>query len=491
MQSQTKQIQLLNKTVELLQEENRKLLVRMGLSEAKWKLRFESLEDKFKTLLHRNAELERMQKLDSSNSSKPPSSDGLKKRRTQSLREKSDKKPGGQIGHPGTTLRQTSSPERTIKCNLDRCPNCEYDLEGVDFLEKHSKRQVFDIERIELKVTEYRLHKKRCPKCRKKVSGIYPEHVKGRVQYGPKIRALNGYLNGAQYMPLERTSKCFQSFCDTTLCASTAYNMTMDLGKRSEGSVKEIEDYLIKSNLKHLDETGYRIAGVTAWLHSMSNKEATLYRPNKKRGAVPLEVRGTVVHDGYISYKKIKGAKHALCNIHHLRELKALKEIEKEAWAEKMYRLFQLGNKRKKRSIKEEKKIESRYTNIFIKWYNKLIEEGLCYHESLVELPRGKKNRKKRRKGHNLVIRLKKNKKEVLRFLREQEVPFSNNQAERDIRMMKLRQKVSGSFRTQEGAEIFCKLKSVLSTLSKQGMNPLEGLEKLLSGELEFSLVPP
>jgi len=323
-----------------------------------------------------------------------------------------------------------------------------------------------------------------------KVSGDFPKEVRGRVQYGPKVRSLCGYLNVGQYLPVDRTSKCFQSFCKSSLCAATAYNITEGLGKKSQEHVKEIEKYLTEASLKHLDETGYRIEGKTYWLHSMSNKEATLYRPNKKRGAVPLDAKGVVVHDNYCSYKKIEGAKHALCNIHHLRELKALKEIEKEDWARKMYRLLESGRRKKESSKKECQEIKSSYISRFNRLYERLVEQGLSYHESLGELPRGKRNRKKRRKGHNLVTRLKKNKEEVLRFLKEKEVPFSNNQAERDIRMMKLRQKISGCFRKEEGAEIFCMLKSILSTLSKQGVNILKGIEELQSGELKLSLPP-
>jgi len=227
--------------------------------------------------------------------------------------------------------------------------------------------------------------------------------------------------------------------------------------------------------------------GKTSWLHSLSNKEATSYRASKKRGDIPEEVTGIVIHDNYCSYNKIKNAMHALCNVHHLRELKALKEIEKENWAGHMFNLLKRGNDKKLSG----ENISSDYIKKFERIYNKITKIGLEFHEKLTPIPIKKASkRKKRRRGHNLLIRLQNNQEKILLFLKEEKVPFSNNQAERDIRMMKLKQKISGCFRKEKFAEIFCNIKSLLSTFSKQNINILEGIEKILNKNSVLSFAP-
>jgi len=454
----------------ILQEENKKLKICIEL------------------LQYEKEELERSQKLNSSNSSKPPSSDGFKKqKRTKSLKEPTTEKPGRKKGCKTTTLRQVSNPDKITNLKKDHyCTCCNLNLDEIPLSKKYTKRQKFDFPEPKIEVTEFRLFKKKCPGC--KTTILPPCEINGRVEYGKKISSLSGYLSGEQLIPLKRISLYFKSLYNSSLCGATVNTINKKLSKLCKNQIEKIKEYLEKSKIKHLDETGFRMEGESAWLHSMSNKEATLYTPSKKRGDVPIEARGIVVHDNYCSYNKIKEAVHATCNVHHLRELQALKEIEKESWSKYMFNLLKIGNKRKTQS--KEIPISKKYIAKYISLYNKIIKKGLEFHINLKPLPSKFPKRKKRRRGHNLLERLKKNKEKVLLFLKKEEVPFSNNQAERDIRMMKLKQKISGGFRKEEGAKIFCNIKSLISTLSKQKMNTLENLEKLLNGKLDLKLTP-
>ena len=299
---------------------------------------------------------------------------------------------------------------------------------------------------------------------------------------------MSSYLNNEQLLPLKRTSDQFRQNYESSLCAATVFNLNKKLNSLLDPYLSEIKKYLEKSEIKHLDETGFRMSGKTSWLHSMSDKKATYYKSSEKRGDIPLGVENTVVHDNYASYNKLKDVNHALCNIHHMRELKALKEIEKEEWAGSFYILFDVLRKRKNNGISN---ISDGYIKRMKKYYDKILEKGLVYHESKEELPRGKSGKKRRRRGHNLLRRLRKNKSSILRFISEEKVPFSNNQAERDIRMMKLKQKISGGFRTLEGGEEFSRIKSIFSTLSKLDINILEGIKKIQNSELKLGLIPP
>jgi len=231
--------------------------------------------------------------------------------------------------------------------------------------------------------------------------------------------------------------------------------------------------------VKHLDETGFRVAGRGQWLHVLSTAQLTYYRTSRQRGGVLAGLRGILVHDHWASYFTVEGVLHAMCNIHHLRELEALAKIDGEDWARRMQQLLRRAKRvvdsvRKRgvalpRSLLE--KIEGRY--------DELVREALAYHEGLEPLrpaTAGRRGRKKRRPGHNLALRLRQRRTSVLRFLQDERVPFTNNQAEQDLRMMKLRMKISGGFRSEQGAQDFATLRSVLSTARKQGLNQIEAL---------------
>ena len=232
--------------------------------------------------------------------------------------------------------------------------------------------------------------------------------------------------------------------------------------------------------MRNLDETGFRIGGKTQWLHSASTAALTHYRVSEKRGALwPMLQGGVIVHDHFKPYFTPKGVAHALCNAHHLRELKALMDIEKEPWATKMSRLLVTAARAVRQAVEQgQSAVAERISRRIVTVYDAIVLRGLAFYEQQPALGRrpGTRGRSAKRPGHNLLVRLRDFKTEVLRFLFDFAVPFTNNQAEQDIRMMKVKMKISGGFRTQSGAETFATLRSVLSTTRKRGWNLLKTL---------------
>ena len=288
--------------------------------------------------------------IDSQTSSKPPSSDGLKKKnthRTRSLRSKSQRPTGGQKGHQGQTLKQVSEPDKIINYSApDCCAGCGCDVSSEKIL-SILKRQVFDIPEPKIEVTEHRLEVKQCPRCQKKIQGCFPEQVKAPVQYGIRIKAISAYLQHQHFIPEDRLSEALQDLFGCRMTPGTIANTSKSLGQKILTVVEQLEASVKAAPVKHLDETGFRISGKTQWLHVVSTETATWYRPAAKRKDLePLEgITGRVIHDHWKSYFKLEGVSHGLCNAHHLRELKALAEIEQESWAKSMQKLLNLANK--------------------------------------------------------------------------------------------------------------------------------------------------
>ncbi len=437
----------------------------------------------------RIAELERRIGLNSSNSSKPPSSDGLKKpARVKSLRERSRRKSGGQTGHKGETLRQSASPDKIVDHHPETCSGCGAPLDpqaSVDY----SARQVFDLpEPKPLEVTEHRAHECQCSDCGTMTRADFPEGVNAPVQYGERVAAFVVYLLHFQMLPEDRLALLMADLFGVKLCAATIANMSRSCAARLQSLVEMIRNHVAAAGVKHMDETGFRIGGKTRWLHVACTKLLTFYRVCVKRGALLTEVvkvKGVVVHDHWKPYYTMADVQHALCNAHHLRELKALVEIEKEDWARRMQLLLRrachAANLARDRSVL----MEPRLIALFERRYDAIVRQGLAFHESLPPLadPSSAKNAKRRgrdprRTGHNLLLRFATRKEDTLRFLHDPAVPFSNNEAERDVRMMKLRQKISGGFRSSESAADFATVRSFLATARKQGWNIIEALRQ-------------
>lgn len=429
----------------------------------------------------RISELERRLNKNSNNSSKPPSSDGLSKPpRTSSLREKGKNKSGGQQGHKGTTLKQTQTPDKIVRHKLSRCPTCLASLISVNPL-GIIKRQIFDIPLPKIEVTEHQAEIKVCSCCNKRAIATFPNGVNAPVQYGEVIQSWAVYFQHQQFIPEDRLQETFSDLFNVNLATAT-------LNRFSESAHDELTkfDHEILSKIKiapvkHLDETGFRVIGKTHWLHVASTAMLTYYHVSPKRKSLLDGLIGTVAHDHWKAYYKLPNVLHALCNQHHLRELKALVEHDKESWARKMQRFLRVGlhyrHTYKDRCIPDDK------LNRLINLYNQIVIEGIVFHERLPALSvRKGRGRMAQRIGHNLALRLKNRRDDVLRFLTDPLVPFTNNQAERDIRMMKCKQKISGGFRSTKGAEIFARIRGFISTARKQGWNVFESIQQVVRG---------
>jgi transposase len=442
-----------------------------------------ALETENQALRERIAELERRLGLNSQTSSQPPSSDGVKKdKRTKSLRKPSGKKSGGQKGHPGHTLEAVSQPDKLVTHGSDCCTKCGCHL-GNENVVRVITRQVFDLPEPKLEVTEHQVLVQECPRCHQTNQGSFPAEVKAPVQYGERIKAVAAYLHHQHFVPEDRLSELLLDIFGCTMSAKTIAKVGTSLGELITPTLEKLIEEVEKAPVKHLDETGFRIAGQTNWLHVVSTEELSWYRTAQKRKDLePLSgLSGTVIHDHWKSYYQLPDVKHGLCNAHHLRELRALCEIEQESWAKSMTKLLLLANEYQNRY---EDRIPEAIENRLWQIYTSIIDRGLRYHESLPPLARkNNRGRMKRRVGHNLLLRLRDYAEDVWRFLTPG-IPFTNNQAERDLRMMKCKQKISGGFRSAESAENFAKIRSVLSTARKQGRNLLQVLTQVLRGEV-------
>jgi transposase len=452
------------------------------------------------TLLARVAELERRLGLNSSNSSKPPSSDELNKPppRTRSLRQPSKKTSGGQPNHPGKTLSVIAHPDHIVDHFPTSCDNCAGPLPQTAG-DGYVARQVFDLpEPAPLVVTEHRAHRCRCSACGEVTTGKHPDGVAAPVQYGERIAAVVVYLATFQFVPEDRLATLMLDLFGVTLSRATIGQMGRRAGQRLLGFADAVRQLILTAPVKHLDETGFRIVKRLRWLHIAATAALTFYRigssprfgvttrvveTRSSRGDMLSGVGGIVVHDHWKSYDTIPEVEHALCNAHHLRELQALVEIEHEDWARQMQVLLRRANHAEHLARNKEKAPDQRLIDLISRRYDAIVAKGLAFHGALQPLavkrkldgsPRG--GRSPRRVGHNLLLRLSERKQDVLRFLTNPDVPFTNNQAERDARMMKLKQKISGCFRSVQGADDFAVIRTLIGTAKKRGWGIIQSL---------------
>jgi transposase len=428
------------------------------------------------------ADLRRQLDKNSSNSSKPPSSDGFRKppRVPKSLRGASGKKSGGQIGHKGDTLRPVAKPDKIERHDAACCAHCAAALTGA-MATGVEKRQVFDLPEPRLEVTEHQANIYTCASCRGVTKAAFPEGVNAHVQYGPRIKAAAVYLNTQQLIPEDRVGEVMKDILGAgSLCPASVAAWCAAKAEAFAPVAACIADLLARAPVRNLDETGFRVGQKLQWLHTVSSDVLTHYRVTSRRGEIPKFLEGgVIVHDHFRPYYGLNGLAHALCNAHHLRELKALIEIEKEAWAKKMSRLLaKMARAVAKAVEKGQSVLAERQRRRFEALYDAILAQGFAFHEAQPPLGRrpGARGRQAKRPGHNLLERLRDYRSDVLRFLFDFAVPFTNNRAEQDIRMMKLRMKISGCFRTTDGAHTFATLRSVISTARKRGWNILQTL---------------
>jgi transposase len=439
-----------------------------------------SLQGVIEELRAENAELRRRLGLDSCNSSKPPSSDGLKKkpRILGSLRTRSGKPSGGQKGHRGDTLRQVADPDRIVDHTASACGHCSAALDPSSVIGEE-KRQVFDLPERLLEVTEHRVSIHRCPHCRLNTRAAFPEGVVSPAQYGERFKATAVYINQSQLIPEDRVAQALQDlFGAARVCSASVAEWARRKTRALQEVYRAIGERTVGESVRCLDETGLRIAGKLGWLHTTSTLAYTFYRAGEPRAAVPGDLkRGVVVHDHFGPYNKMTGVEHAFCNAHLLRELKAVIELDNELWATAMRdTLTQANDAVRKAKQAGACALDTATIKGFEDRYWDAVRAGYAYHRSLPALAASRKGagRQKKRPGYNLLVRFKQYKSETLRFLSDFDVPFTNNLAEQDLRMMKVKMKISGCFRTLEGALDFARLRSVISSARKQGLNILE-----------------
>lgn len=368
------------------------------------------------------------------------------------------------------------------------CEECGHDLENVEVLD-YEKRQVFEIPPVNFIVTEYQSQIKTCPHCAKSNKAVFPESVKYPVQYGPKILASAIYFKNHHFIPYERISGLFNDITGINICPATIIRAERECFQNLEKFENVIREKLIASPVIHCDETGMKVQGKRHWLHVASNDKYTCYFAHPKRGSQAMDAmrilqtfNGTAIHDGWKPYNNY-GCNHALCNVHLKRELTGIEENYKQQWAKDMNELLsemkkctdECKEQVKELGFEQIKALEQRFNSIIIKG----IEEN---PPSLNPEKKGKCGRNPKTKARNLLNRFIEHKEKILRFLTDLKVPFENNQAERDIRMMKLQQKISGTFRTTKGAQAFCRIRAYISTIRKNNLPVMESILAALKG---------
>jgi transposase len=427
----------------------------------------------------------------SHNSSKPPSSDGLA-RKTKARREKSGKKPGGQPGHQGQTLTMVDDPDQTLAHLPERCAACQASLAAVPATEI-TRRQVFDLPPLALAVTEHQVGTRVCPGCGHPNRGEFPAWVTQPVQYGPRLLSFVVYLLIFQLVPYERVTELVADLWGTGLSEGTIYTAVQRCFAGLAATAEQIKAGIRAARWAGFDETGGRIAGKLQWCHTASTPLLTHLEWHPKRGREALEaidlfprLGGCALHDAWSPDLWYDG-EHALCNAHHLRELTYLVERDGQAWAQGMIELL-LSAKARGEAAREvgATALDPATVAAVAAEYQRLLAAGWAANPrgdpeagAVAGKPRG---RGKQSQAQNLLQRLGQYARETLAFVHDLEIPFDNNQAERDLRMIKVQQKVSGCFRSSAGADYYARIRSYISTMRKQGQPILFAIEQVFYG---------
>lgn len=374
---------------------------------------------------------------------------------------------------------------------MHECQHCGQSLKRRKAI-GHEQRQVFDLPKVQMQVTEHRVEIKSCSRCGKETCASFPQEVRKAVQYGPEIKAQMVYLNTEQHLPLERTCDLLEEFYNHRLSEGTIVTACAEAAQKVAKSNEAIKEHLVEQEkVVHFDETGMMVNGVLHWLHTASTSHLTYYAMHLKRGSAAIHeinvlprFQGRAVHDDLASYFQHE-VEHALCNAHHLRTLLFLLERYPQKWVQDLIDLL-LKIKAKVEAVKRNMQtaLSARQANAFSKTYDELIHKGLRANPPPKKNSRkpGQRGRLKQSPARNLLLRLREHKEAVLAFMYDFNVPFDNNQAERDLRMMKVKQKVSGGFRSTAGAQNFCTLRSYLSTARKNGVQALAALRLAFAG---------
>jgi len=435
------------------------------------------------------ADLQSKLNINSRNSSKPPSSDGLNKPSPKSLRVAGEKPTGGQKGHPGSTLRQATQPDKVVVHDVpDQCQACQRKL---PFAYVSETRQVFDLPVLQFEVTEHHAMQAICS-CGHVHTGEFPVDVNAAVQYGPRAQAAMVHLNQNHAVSVQRTAALMKDFFNLPVSQATVVKAALVGAEILQSTVQDIGQAAVASAVVHADETGIRVARTLHWLHVLATDTLTWLGCHPKRGgeafdalALLNQFKGILVHDGWIPYKALQ-CQHALCNAHHLRELTYLLEEQGQAWAGDMIELLSQASHLDNVNCADGQspKYSSQKYQGEVRDLRDLYEAILAQAqaENPIVPATGKRGRPKQSKATNLIGRLRDYSDDVWRFMIQPNVPFTNNLAEQTVRMPKVKQKVSGCFRTPQGAKAYCVIRSYCATLHKQGANIFESLVTAFKG---------
>lgn len=426
---------------------------------------------------------------DSHNSGKPPSSDGLQKPKTRSLRQKGQRPRGGQPGHKGDTLKMVAEPDHVEGHSVISCPYCQTDLSAIEPV-GYEKRQVFDVPPVRLEVTEHQAEVKQCPSCGEPVKGVFPAHVTQPTQYGPRLKAQASYLNTSHFIPLARTAEVLTDFYGQGPSEAVVLEANQHLVEQTQPSLARIKQQLIAAEVAHFDESGLRVEGQLHWLHVASTPQLTHYHVHRHRGQAGMAAggilpafQGGAVHDHWSPYLKFDTCQHYFCNAHHLRELQFIIEQYHQSWAADLVQLLRDIKAEVEATPPPAMSLPPERLAHYEAQYDRLIAKGLAANPPPDDPPPQKRGRPKQSPPKNLLDRLQKHKSGVLAFMSDFHVPFDNNLAERDVRMVKVKQKVSGTFRTQTGADNFCAIRSYISTVRKHGLNVIDAMYDAFVGQ--------
>ncbi len=449
----------------------------------------EALQASIVKLTARVAELEARLNKDSHNSHQPPSSDGLgKKPRKRSLRKRSGKPSGGQSGHPGVTLTLVDDPSEVREWAPKACAGCGGSLAQAEVVER-VRRQVIDVPEPQVEIVEHQALHKVCPRCQTLNAGAFPAEVSQPVQYGARVKAIGVYLQLGQFLSYERTVETLRDLFGVAPSEGTLTTAQTTAYARLEPVETAIVTTLRQEAVLTVDETGARVAQALHWIHVASSDTLTYYARHAKRGLEAIQALGILVgfvgrrvHDAMAAYLKLPGL-YALCNAHVLRELIGLVEDDPtQVWATRLIGLLvHMKDAVAEAGRAGEPELPARQQAGFEAAYTRLIHLG--EQANPPPAPTGRRGRPKKTPARNLLDRLNTHRGAVLAFLHDFRVPFDNNHAERDLRMFKVKLKVSGCFRSPEGADYFCRIRGYLSTLRKQDYSVLAGLVSVFNGQ--------
>lgn len=458
----------------------------------------EMLKKKITVLEDRITELESQLNKNSHNSSKPPSSDGYTKPAPKSLREKTGKKPGGQNGHNGSGFKLMKAPDEIVTHMPGKCVGCPHAEECQSHAHIEETRYEVDIN-VEVKVTAHKVLSCDCPNISgTHLYGKFPDTVRSTIQYGNNLAALAVALNTDGMVGINRTHTILNSVFGIPISVGTVASFVERCAENVKDTVNQIRDKIRKIPVCHFDETGMRVDGRLHWIHSASDGLYTYMTVESRRGKAGMEAsgvlpefHGTAVHDCWAPYFKYENVRHSLCCAHILRELNGIYENYGQEWAQKLIKLLvDTKNMKENFTSRGENAFPKNQLDDFHAEYDRLIREGFDQNPMPPETEEKKRGRKKEGKVRALLHRLEKYSTSVCLFADDFNIPFDNNQAERDIRMVKVKQKVSGCFRTLDGARNFAGIMAYIGTAKKQGICAFSAIRDALGGHAELILSP-